>query len=109
MALLKFSLRELTSRPVRVTLTVLSIVIGVAAVVSVSIATKTTRAAHERMFSAVSGRAALEVVAEGGGSFSTSVASEFDVSRSSTCPKGKSAFRHLASFQIVIAWCATAS
>jgi putative ABC transport system permease protein len=78
MALLKFSLRELTSRPVRVTLTVLSIVIGVAAVVSVSIATKTTRAAHERMFSAVSGRAALEVVAEGGGSFSTSVASELD-------------------------------
>jgi len=78
MALLKFSLRELTSRPVRVILTALSIVIGVAAVVSVSIATKTTRAAHEAMFSAVTGRAALEVTAEGGGSFPTSVASELD-------------------------------
>jgi putative ABC transport system permease protein len=78
MALLKFSLRELKSRPVRVTLTALSIVIGVAAVVSVSIATKTTRAAHEKMFSAVTGRAALEVVAEGGGSFPVSVASDLD-------------------------------
>ncbi len=78
MALLKFSLRELTSRPVRVALTALSIVIGVAAVVSVSIATKTTRAANQQMFAAVTGRAALEVVAEGGGSFPVSVASELD-------------------------------
>ncbi len=78
MALLKFSLRELTSRPVRVTLTAVSIVIGVAAVVSVSIATKTTRAAHKQMFAAVTGRAALEVTAEGGGSFPISVASELD-------------------------------
>jgi putative ABC transport system permease protein len=78
MALLKFSFRELTSRPVRVTLTALSIVIGVAAVVSVSIATKTTRAANEQMFAAVAGRAQLEVVAEGGGAFSIRVASELD-------------------------------
>lgn len=78
MTLLRFSLRELTSRPVRVTLAVSSIVIGVAAVVSVSIATKTTRTAHENMFSAVMGQADLEVVAEGGGSFPISVASELD-------------------------------
>lgn len=78
MALFKFSLRELTSRPLRVALTALSIVIGVAAVVSVSISSKTTRAAHERMFSAVTGRASLEVVAEGGGGFPLSVASELD-------------------------------
>lgn len=78
MALLKFSLRELTSRPVRVALTALSLVIGVAAVVSVSIATKTTRSAHEKMFAAVTGRAALEVVAEGGGRFSVGVAAELD-------------------------------
>ncbi len=78
MALLKFSLRELTSRPVRVILTTLSIVIGVAAVVSVSIATKTTRAANEQMFAAVAGKAAFEIVAEGGGGFPISVASELD-------------------------------
>ncbi|MDA1053533.1 MAG: FtsX-like permease family protein [Planctomycetota bacterium] len=78
MALFKFSLRELTSRPVRVALTALSIVIGVAAVVSVTIATKTTRAANEAMFAAVTGRAALDVTAEGGGSFPISVAAELD-------------------------------
>ncbi len=69
MALLKFSFREVMSRPLRATLTLLSIVIGVAAVVSVSLATSTTRRAQRDMFLAVSGRAALEVIAEGGGSF----------------------------------------
>ncbi len=78
MALLKFSLREVSSRPVRTILTVLSIVIAVGAVVSVSIATTTTRVAQQNMFAAVTGRAALEVVAEGGGSFPVSVANEID-------------------------------
>ncbi|MBI2478351.1 MAG: ABC transporter permease [Planctomycetia bacterium] len=78
MALLKFSLRETSSRPVRTILTVLSIVIAVGAVVSVSIATTTTRTAQQNMFAAVTGRAALEVVAEGGGSFPVTVANEID-------------------------------
>ncbi|MEX0819596.1 MAG: ABC transporter permease, partial [Pirellulaceae bacterium] len=78
MALLKFSLREVSTRPVRAVLTVLSIVIAVGAVVSVSIATTTTRVAQRNMLSSVTGRAALEVVAEGGGSFSVTVANEID-------------------------------
>ncbi|HUG71317.1 MAG TPA: FtsX-like permease family protein [Pirellulaceae bacterium] len=78
MALLKFSLREVSSRPVRTLLTILSIVIAVGAVVSVSIATTTTRVAQQNMFSAVTGRAALEVVAEGGGSFPVTIANEID-------------------------------
>lgn len=78
MALLKFSLREVSSRPARAILTLLSIVIAVGAVVSVSIATTTTRIAQKSMFAAVTGRAALEVVAEGGGSFPVTVANEID-------------------------------
>ncbi|MBC8355811.1 MAG: ABC transporter permease [Planctomycetes bacterium] len=78
MALLKFSLREVSSRPVRTILTISSIVIAVGAVVSVSIATTTTRVAQRNMFSAVTGRAALEVAAEGGGSFSVTVANQID-------------------------------
>lgn len=73
MALIKFSIREMMSRPLRAALTCLSIVIGVAAVVSVSLATNTTRHAQRDMFLAVSGRAALEVIAEGGGSFDQSI------------------------------------
>ena len=62
----------------RTALTILSIVIAVGAVVSMSIGTATTRAAHLAMFAAVSGRADLEVVAEGGGAFPISVAVELE-------------------------------
>ncbi|MGD9722657.1 MAG: FtsX-like permease family protein [Pirellulales bacterium] len=50
-------------------MTLLSIVIGVAAVVSVSVATSTTRQAYDQMFHTVSGAADLEIVAAGGGAF----------------------------------------
>ncbi|MCA9120921.1 MAG: ABC transporter permease [Planctomycetaceae bacterium] len=78
MALLKFSVREVSNRPVRTILTILSIVIAVGAVVSVNIATTTTRVAQQNMFAAVTGKAALEVVAEGGSSFPVSIANEID-------------------------------
>ncbi|MDP6718215.1 MAG: hypothetical protein QGF59_06165, partial [Pirellulaceae bacterium] len=78
MALMKFSIREMMSRPLRAVLTCLSIVIGVAAVVSVSLATSTTRRAQRDMFLAVSGRAALEVIAEGGGSFDQDLVNELE-------------------------------
>lgn len=45
MALWKFNAREIQSRPGRATLTLFSIVLGVAAVVSVTVATNTTRGA----------------------------------------------------------------
>lgn len=73
MVLFHFSLRAILHRPGRTTLTLLSIVIGVAILVSVAIATSTTRVAYRDMFAAVSGRAALEVVAEGGGPFDENV------------------------------------
>jgi len=69
MVLWKFSFRHVLARPGRAILTLLSIVIGVAAVVSVSIATSTTNAAYKMMYETVNGRAALEVTVEGGGGF----------------------------------------
>ena len=73
MALWRVSFREIVSRPGRALLTLLSIVIGVATVVSITIATSTTRLAYQEMFAALTGRAALEVTADGGGSFDESV------------------------------------
>jgi len=73
MILWKFTLREIKSRPGRALLTLLSIMIGVAAVVAVSVSTATTHRAYQEMYESVTGRAALEVVAEGGGTFPQSV------------------------------------
>ncbi|MFO1065835.1 MAG: FtsX-like permease family protein [Pirellulales bacterium] len=63
MSLGRVSIRELRSRPLRALLTFLSIVIGVAAVVSVFLTTGTTRSAQRQMLQAVSGKADLEIVA----------------------------------------------
>jgi putative ABC transport system permease protein len=65
MILWKFALREVKSRPGRATLTLLSIVIGVAAVVAVTVGTATTNQACQDMYLNVAGKAALEVVTEG--------------------------------------------
>jgi len=70
MVLWKFTAREVKSRPGRATLTLLSIVISVAAVVSVTVSTTTTHQAYKEMYENLTGRAALEVVAAGGGPFS---------------------------------------
>src|SRR5660398_213462 len=64
--------------PSRTVLTVTGIIIGVAAVVSVSLATETTRVAYREMFAAAGGRASLEVVALGEGGFSPEVAEELE-------------------------------
>ncbi|MCX7429070.1 MAG: FtsX-like permease family protein [Planctomycetia bacterium] len=69
MVLWKFGLRHVLQRPGRAILTLLSIVIAVAAVTSVSIATSTTRVAYREMFATVTGRAKLEVTAEGGAGY----------------------------------------
>jgi putative ABC transport system permease protein len=65
MVLWKFTSREVKNRPGRATLTLLSIVISVAAVVSVTVSTDTTQQAYQEMFATMTGRAALEVVGEG--------------------------------------------
>ena len=72
MRLWTFTAREIKSRPGRAGLTLASIVIAVAAVVSVNLAATTTRRAYKDMYESLAGRAALEVVAEGGGPFEES-------------------------------------
>src|ERR1051325_2519625 len=67
MSLRRFSQRAMFSRPGRTILTIASIVIGVAAVVSVSIVTATTRESYTVTFAAVRGRASLEVTAQNTG------------------------------------------
>ncbi|MBN1395615.1 MAG: ABC transporter permease [Pirellulales bacterium] len=74
MILWKFTRRELKSRPGRATLTLLSIVIGVAAMVAVDIGTTTTHHAYQTMYEGMAGRAAFEVVAEDGSFFPETVA-----------------------------------
>lgn len=65
----KISVREIFSRPTRALLTFSSIVIGVAAVVSVFLTTSNTRVAQREMLRAVSGKADLEIVANGAQGF----------------------------------------
>ncbi|MCS7304580.1 MAG: FtsX-like permease family protein [Thermoguttaceae bacterium] len=78
MVLWKFTVRGMWSRPGRTALTFLSLTIGVAIVVAVSIARQTTRAAYKQMFASLSGGAALEVVADGGGTFDLSLLEQID-------------------------------
>jgi len=68
MILWKFTLREIKNRPGRATLTLLSIVIGVAAVVAVAVGTSSTNEACQSMYLSLAGRAALEINAAGDGS-----------------------------------------
>ncbi len=69
----RISIGEIRRRPGRALLTLLGIVIGVAATVAIAICVQTTREAHREMFDEVAGRAALEVVAEGLGGFDPDV------------------------------------
>jgi putative ABC transport system permease protein len=78
MRLWRYSAREIASRPARATLTLLSIVLGVAAVVSVAMATSATRRAYREMYTAMTGRAALEVASAVGGEFDESILEKLD-------------------------------
>jgi putative ABC transport system permease protein len=73
MVYLRLGLREFRQRPGRAILTLLSIVIGVAAVVAVSLSADTTRRAFDDIFHTVAGRADLEVTAPVGATFNASV------------------------------------
>src|SRR5882757_9591729 len=72
----KFAWREVRMRPSRAILTLLSIVIGVAAVVAVTIASGTTGHAFDEIYKAVAGKADLEIVAPVGGSFDEKIVSQ---------------------------------
>lgn len=67
MGLHRFSWREISMRPLRATLTLLSISIGVGAVVAVLMTTSTTRRAQREMLRTISGKADVEIVADGSG------------------------------------------
>ncbi|MEX2176341.1 MAG: FtsX-like permease family protein [Pirellulaceae bacterium] len=69
MSLRKYTTRAMQQRPGRTILTLISIVIGVAAAVSIDIGTATTRTTYEQMFAAVTGKATLEISAAGGVGF----------------------------------------
>jgi putative ABC transport system permease protein len=73
MTLWRLTAREIRRRPGRATFTLLSIAIGVAAIVSVSLGAATTRRAHQEMYRLVTGRAALQVTADGNGRFEQNV------------------------------------
>ena len=76
MIYLRLGIREFRQRPGRSILTLLSIVIGVAAVVAVSLAAGTTRQAFDDIFTTVAGQAALEVTAPLGTTFEATLADQ---------------------------------
>lgn len=69
MPLGKLSRREIQSRPLRSLLTLLSVVIGVSAIVATSLASNSARLAQEAMVQSVTGKASLEIEGVGGASF----------------------------------------
>ncbi len=69
MTRLRYSVRELRRRPGRTALTLLGLVIGVAAFVSIGLTARTARHATHAMFETLAGHAELEIVAAGGGGF----------------------------------------
>src|SRR5262245_43505083 len=72
----KYTTREVQRRPGRTLMTLAGIVIGVASVVATIATTRATRRSYRAMHEAVGGRAALEVVAPGGGGFDPSAVYE---------------------------------
>jgi putative ABC transport system permease protein len=69
MSLRRYTTRAMLQRPGRTVLTLLSIVIGVAATVAIDLGTATTRESYQKMFATVTGKATLEITAGGGVNF----------------------------------------
>jgi putative ABC transport system permease protein len=76
MALWRLSWREFCRRPLRTLLTLFSIVIGVAAVLAVSLAINNARLAQQSMLKAVAGQTDIEVASTGNAAFSESIVAE---------------------------------
>jgi putative ABC transport system permease protein len=72
MPLKKLSIRGIVSRPLRSLLTLMSIIIGVAAIVATSLASNSAQLAQIAMVKAVTGNASLEIEAVAGASFDIS-------------------------------------
>ncbi|MGA2799232.1 MAG: ABC transporter permease, partial [Thermoguttaceae bacterium] len=69
MTLWTFTIRQWKSRPGRAILTLASVVIGVAAVLSVATVTTSTRRAYMNLDQSIAGRATLEISTQGAGGF----------------------------------------
>ncbi|HEX4147484.1 MAG TPA: ABC transporter permease, partial [Pirellulales bacterium] len=78
MRLAKLSVRQMLARPGRTVLTLMSVVIGVAAVASVALAVGTTRSAYREMFVALTGRADAEISAAGTGGLDEKLVAELE-------------------------------
>ena len=74
----KYATRPMLRRPGRTLLTLFGIALGVATIVAVTLTTQATHSAYHEMFAAVTGRASLEVVAEGFGGFDDAVAARLN-------------------------------
>lgn len=72
----RLGIREIRQRPGRAILTLLSIVIGVAAVIAVSLASDTTGRAFDAIYETVAGKAAFEITAPFGTTFDAKIADE---------------------------------
>lgn len=73
MALGKLGWREIRKRPGRAALTLASVVIGVAAVVSVSLTARSTKRAFDEIYKSMAGKASLEIAGPAGGTVEQSV------------------------------------
>lgn len=78
MNLLHIILRQWRQRPARTLLSVLSVAIGVAAVMGVTLAQSSVRLGYRKLLAAVEGHAALEVAAADGSRFSQSEAERIE-------------------------------
>lgn len=78
MILARLVWNDVRQRPGRAVLTLLSIVIGVSAVLAVSLAIDNAQRAYEEMYKTMAGRADLEVAAVDGSSFPSSVLAQVE-------------------------------
>ncbi len=76
MVYFKLGWREITKHPGRSFLTLMSIVIGVAAVMAVTLTTQTTRRAFDDIFQSIAGRASLEIAGPLGTTFDAALLKE---------------------------------
>src|SRR5215469_1411135 len=73
MNLWTYNLREMQRRPIRMLLTLLGIILGLATVVATRLTIHTVDRAYRELFEGVSGRASLEVATKGFGGFEPGV------------------------------------
>src|SRR5215469_4509516 len=69
MNLWTYNLREMQRRPIRMLLTLLGIILGLATVVATRLTIHTVDRAYHELFEGLSGRASLEVTAKAQGGF----------------------------------------